>query len=245
MVIPSAKNIIAFSACASSIFNGVISATIPKKRSSSITNEPNKSPSPMLACFLNSDFISTAKSGVVVPIPIIVSAMKYAGTLKYDAICTELNTSHLPDNISAASASMNISASLQMFLNCTFFFTLPSIFHSILRYRKNTMIIIAPSILVSPFPIIARTNGSISIPHISNLFLVKIFGSILIFLASKHNSPSASPTWTMLLPMIVPNPIPVLPVRNPVSELIISGAEAAIATTTSPIIESLSPSLLA
>ncbi len=81
--------------------------------------------------------------------------------------------------------------------------------------------------------------------HISMRCFVNMLGSSLIFFPIKHNNPKAKPTCTMLLPSIVPNPTPACPVMNPVSELIISGAEAAIATTTSPIIASLSPNFFA
>ncbi len=103
---------------------------------------------------------------------------------------------------------------------------------------------IMPSDLLS-CPSSARTKGSMSAIHIMNLLFVKMFGSNSIFLPNMHSNPSASAACTMFVPSIAPSPMFSCPDRNPVSELIISGADAAMATTTSPMIASLNPSLLA
>lgn len=49
---------------------------IPKNSSNSMTSDPSKSPSPIPSRFENTDFSSIAMSGIVVPIPIIVNAIK-------------------------------------------------------------------------------------------------------------------------------------------------------------------------
>ncbi len=79
MVISPARNTSAFRTWKISTWIGLMSATIPKNSNNSIISDPSKSPSPMAACARNNDLISTAKSGIVVPIPIIVIAIKYAG----------------------------------------------------------------------------------------------------------------------------------------------------------------------
>ena len=243
----SARNITEFIAWLMSTAIGFIIATSPKNNISSIISEPSKSPSPMLACFLYSDLNSTDRSGIVVPIPMTVRAMKYAGMLKYFAIWIELNTSQVPESISAAKHPKNMNTSFHIVLNLTLFLifpSVPSICHSFSRYAANAPTSITPSALLSR-PSNARTNGSISAVHIMKRCFVKMDGSSLISLPNKHKIPRASPACTMLLPSIVPNPTPDCPVRNPVSELIISGADAAIATTTRPIIASLSPNFFA
>lgn len=109
---------------------------------------------------------------------------------------------------------------------------------------QNAITSIAPSGLDS-CPSSARINGSIRNAHIKSLLLVNMFGSSFTFLPTRHKIPSAKPTWTMFAPRMLPNPTFSPLERNPVSELIISGAEAAIAITTSPIIASDNPNLLA
>lgn len=103
---------------------------------------------------------------------------------------------------------------------------------------------IAPSGLDS-CPSRARINGSIRNAHISSRLLVKMFGSSFTFLPTRHKIPRAKPTWTMLAPRMLPNPTFSPLDKNPVSELMISGADAAMAITTIPIIASDNPNLLA
>lgn len=74
-VIAIARNIIALSASIPT-FIGANKLTTPKNRTSSMIRLPSKSPSPMLACALYSDFTSMAMSGMVVPIPMTVRATK-------------------------------------------------------------------------------------------------------------------------------------------------------------------------
>lgn len=160
---------------------------------------------------------------------------------------TDENTSHLPESINATNASKNTSASFQMCLRWTFFLIFPSVpsnFQSIPKYVQNAITNIAPSGLDS-CPSSAKMNGSIRNAHIRSLLLVKIFGSISTFRPTKQSIPSAKPTCTIFAPSMLPNPTDSPLAKNPVSELIISGALAAIAMTTIPIIASDSPSLFA
>lgn len=163
------------------------------------------------------------------------------------AICTDDVTSHLPESINAAKASKNTSESFHMCLILISFLTFPSVpssFQSIPKYVQNAMTSIAPSGLDS-CPSSAKINGSIRNAHISSRLLVKMFGSSLTFLPTMHSIPRANPTCTMFAPRMLPNPTFSPLAKNPVSELIISGAEAAIAITTSPMIASESPSRFA
>jgi len=222
---------------------GFMSARTPKNKRSSITREPRRSPSPIPSRFENTDLSSIAMSGIVVPIPMMVSAMKYVGTFSSFAIVTDENTSHLPLSISAAKANKNTSTSCQMCLTLISFLILPSVpssFHKIPKYVQNAMMSIAPSGRES-CPSSAKMNGSIRNAHIKSLLLVKMFGSMCIFFPMKHSIPKANPTCTMFAPSMLPNPTDSPLDKNPVNELIISGADAAIATTTSPIIASDSP----
>ncbi len=82
MLIDTNKNSIVESTCCNGMFIGFMSATSPRNNNSSNMSDPSKSPSPMLACALKSERNSTARSGRVVPTPITVSAMKYAGRSK-------------------------------------------------------------------------------------------------------------------------------------------------------------------
>lgn len=115
-LISRTKNMNAFSTSPKFTCIGFTSASIPKNKSSSMTSDPSRSPSPIPSRFENTDFSSIAMSGIVVPIPMIVNAMKYAGTFSSLAICTDDVTSHLPDSISAAKASKNTRESFQMCL---------------------------------------------------------------------------------------------------------------------------------
>lgn len=226
---------------------GFTSANIPKNNKSSMTSDPSKSPRPIPSRFENTDFSSIAMSGIVVPIPIIVNAMKYSDMLSMFAISTDDSTSHLPESISAVNASKNTSESLQMCLILTSFLIFPKVpssFHSMPKYAQNAMMSIAPSGLDSS-PSSAKIKGSIRNAHIKSLLLVNMFGSSLTFLPTKHSIPRANPTCTMFAPRMLPNPKFSPLDKNPVSELMISGADAAIAITTSPIIVSESPTRLA
>ena len=78
-VMLAAKNMSALAVCVRGTVIGEMTAIIPKKSNSSIMRLPSRSPSPMLACFFVMLRSSTAMSGIVVPIPITVSATKYAG----------------------------------------------------------------------------------------------------------------------------------------------------------------------
>lgn len=75
-LISSTKNTNAFSTSPKFTSIGFTNANIPKNRSNSMTSEPSKSPSPIPSRFENTDFSSIAMSGIVVPIPMIVKAMK-------------------------------------------------------------------------------------------------------------------------------------------------------------------------
>ena len=106
------------------------------------------------------------------------------------------------------------------------------------------MMSIAPSGLLS-CPSSASMNGSISAAQMVARSFVKRLGSSSILRPRTATSPSANPTWTMLAPSIAPYPTLSDPEMNPDTELIISGADAAIATTTVPIMASDSPSFFA
>lgn len=88
-------------------------------------------------------------------------------------------------------------------------------------------------------------NGSMSAAQMLARSLVNRLGSSSIFLPRSATRPSANPACTMFAPSIAPYPMLSEPARNPDTELIISGADAAIATTTVPIIASDSPSFFA
>lgn len=140
-----------------------------------------------------------------------------------------------------------MNASFQIAFSFTVFFIFPSVpswCQSCARYAMNTPISTIPSALLS-CPSIASTNGSIRAIHIMNLLLVKIVDSRAIFLPSTVTMPSAKAACTMFAPMIAPYPTPVSPPMNPITELMTSGALAAIATTTSPMMASERPSFLA
>lgn len=158
-----------------------------------------------------------------------------------------LMTSHFPASISATKHPRNMTMSFQIVFSLTSFLIFPNVpssLHRLSKYIENAITSIAPSGLLS-CPSSASMNGSISAAHIVNLCFVNMFGSSLIFFPRIVTIPSANAACTMFVPMIVPNPTLVVPARNPESELIISGALAAIATTTSPIIASDSPSFFA
>lgn len=246
-LISNTRNMNAFNTNPKFTSIGFTSASIPKKSKSSITREPSRSPSPIPSRFENTDFSSIAMSGIVVPIPMIVNAMKYAGIPSSCDILTDDSTSHLPDSIRAVNANKNTSASFQMCFILTSFLIFPSVpssFQSIPKYVQNAMISIAPSGLDS-CPSRAKMNGSIKNAHISSRLFVNMFGSSFTFCPTRQSIPSAKPTCTMFAPSMLPNPTDSPLDKNPVSELIISGALAAMATTTNPIIAFDSPSLFA
>jgi len=246
-LISNTRNMNAFSTSPKFTSIGFTSANIPKNNKSSMTSDPSKSPSPIPSLLEKTDFSSIAMSGIVVPIPMIVNATKYAGTFSSFAIVTDENTSHLPDSIKATNARRNTSASFQMCFRWTFFLIFPSVpssFHNIPKYVQNAMTSIAPSGLDS-CPSRARINGSIRNAHISSRLLVKMFGSSLTFRPTRQSIPRAKPTCTIFAPRMLPNPTDSPLDKNPVSELMISGADAAMAITTIPIIASDSPSLFA
>ena len=242
-----AKNSSAFAACAKSTVIGCTIATSPKNSNNSMMSEPVKSPRPTCGCFLPSAFNSMAMSGSVVPIPIIIKATKYSGTAKYRPICIELNTSHLPLNKSATKQPKKMTASRQIVFKGTFFLmrpNVPSILHKFSKYAQNAISNIAPSGLLSS-PSSAKINGSMSATHMGTLSFVKMVGSREILRPSTATSPSANAACIMFEPRIAPYPTPAEPDMNPESDEMISGADAAIATTTMPMMASDSPNFFA